>query len=880
MKVKAFIILLLSILWMDINAQHDIRITGTYNAQSVAYVLNDISKNYEIRFAFDSYALSRMEGSWTFKNESIDDVLSRIFNKSVFTFKWIDETVVIFHTLKIEEAESLSRDSAELSFLHGEIRDCNTRELLPFAVIAERHSYYSVNSDADGKFKLSKTLLKNDTLEIFLVGYEQRSIPISSIPEGVFFVILLNPSRNFLPDVMIIDDAVHSISSSGSPGIQAINPSVLLNTMGTGESDIFRSAQMLPGINATQESSNGLSIRGSNNDQTLVTLDGFNLYHQDHFFGAFSAVNTNAVKAMRIHKGVTDVRFGGRAGGVVELIGKEGSLRKPSAQIDLGPLSVGAMITAPTDTLGKSSILITARRAFTNAIYSPTFKTLFNTTYNAAVFSKNGNDIFKSSDPDFYFQDINFKFTYRPSKNDRINLCAYASTDNLLVQYADTSNAELENKVDVRYSDQSSKKNLGASIIWIHDWANNWRMESIVGLSRFTGDFFSADSITDFFGSDSVRFNTEITTLHDLDSRLQLSKELNNINLVFGLELNNIHSQIKQNEFGTTIIDSLQKGMVSSIYMSAESKSDQRLKIIPGVRINHYNQTKYIYFEPRVVLQFDWVDDRLMLKASAGRIHQYLQRVQTQSLYLNSPDFWQLAGNNGIDVLELNQVTAGVHFNKNDWNIDVESYLKISDGNVMNNTTYLNQKSIGRISGNGEVIGTDVLITKDFRRHHFIFGYTILKSKTNFPELNLSNVPEVFDQLHELKFNYQVSFRKWEASVYWVFGTGRPYTPFLGTYELPLPDGNSRRIPVYGIYNSARLPAYHRLDAAVARNFQWNKTKGSIQFSAFNCYNQINIRDIQYLTLRNSNLPNDYTIAQRSISMLGFLPSINLKLQF
>jgi hypothetical protein len=41
-----------------------------------------------------------------------------------------------------------------------------------------------------------------------------------------------------------------------------------------GESDIFRSAQLLPGVSSNQENNGGLTIRGGATDQTLMLLDG------------------------------------------------------------------------------------------------------------------------------------------------------------------------------------------------------------------------------------------------------------------------------------------------------------------------------------------------------------------------------------------------------------------------------------------------------------------------------------------------------------------------------------------------------------------------------------------------------------------------------
>ena len=114
----------------------------------------------------------------------------------------------------------------------------------------------------------------------------------------------------------------------------------------------------------------------------------------------------------------------------------------------------------------------------------------------------------------------------------------------------------------------------------------------------------------------------------------------------------------------------------------------------------------------------------------------------------------------------------------------------------------------------------------------------------------------------------------------WVYGSGRPYTPYLGSYPFPLPDGSSRQLPVYGDLNSARLPEYHRADVSVSYQFYFRNTRARIQLSCYNVYNRKNIRDIQYLTVDTGPGQNDFTITERKVLMLGFLPSLNLSLRF
>lgn len=881
---RTILITLLICCYSALSAQQDILISAQFKNESLSHILNKLGNEYNIDFAFDSYELSRIYGSWEFESIALSDVLKSLLKSKNLSYKWLDETIIIYQELKIETITAEKIDSDSVS-IRGEVRDFSSRELLPFSVLSMRSAFNDFVTDGDGKFILQFPFDVNDTLQVFFVGYEVGNIPVKDLVNKDFVTVFLTPARNYLPAVLIEAQSKQSIESSTASGLYIINPGSITTMQGTGEADLLRTAQLLPGITATQESSNGLYIRGGNNDQTLLSFDGFNIYHQDHFFGAFTAINSNAVKAMSIQKGMTDVRFGGRVAGVVEIIGKEGNLKKSSSQIDVGPLSIGAAIESPTDSLGKSSIFITARRAFTNAVFSPTYRQLFNTTYNAAVTTNSGSstDAFKETKPAFYFQDFNLKFTYRPTTRDVVNFSCYASKDDLFVQYADSSDSQLDNTRDVKYTDESNKKNLGTSLRWGRIWDNRWESNLNIGLSRFTGDFFAADSIRELlFMIDSVRFTSEKSQLKDFDGRFEMKKVISGNKVVAGAQINSISSGIKNNEMGTILLDSVSRGVVLSTYISAENETNERLKLKPGLRINYYNRSGDLYFEPRINMLFEAVKNRLRLKASAGRVHQYIQRIQSQNLYQNTPDYWQLADSGGIGVMRSDQVMAGLVLTNKQWTLDVEGYYKSNEGNAASLSAFTNSitTSDNTLNGSGKAYGVDVLLSKYFKRHHFLISYSLLKAEADYFYAGLKNVPEIFEQRHEIKLNYEINLKHWDFAIFWVYGSGRPYTPVLGTYDFSLPDGNTRKLPVYGELNSARLPAYHRLDVTAAWHFLLGKAKGSIQFSVFNAYNQKNIGSIQYLTVRNSIDPNDFSVAKRSVNMLGFLPSINLKLKF
>jgi hypothetical protein len=55
-----------------------------------------------------------------------------------------------------------------------------------------------------------------------------------------------------------------------------------------GEPDIIRAVQLLPGVEARNDFSTGLNVRGGESDQNLILIDGYPIYNPFHLGGLFS----------------------------------------------------------------------------------------------------------------------------------------------------------------------------------------------------------------------------------------------------------------------------------------------------------------------------------------------------------------------------------------------------------------------------------------------------------------------------------------------------------------------------------------------------------------------------------------------------------------
>jgi len=139
-------------------------------------------------------------------------------------------------------------------------------------------------------------------------------------------------------------------------------------------------------------------------------------------------------------------------------------------------------------------------------------------------------------------------------------------------------------------------------------------------------------------------------------------------------------------------------------------------------------------------------------------------------------------------------------------------------------------------------------------------SYTLSEAKNRISIYGDSYFPASQDVTHEFKFVGMYDFRNWSFSLTWLFASGRPYTAPDGAYSVNLINGTSQMFIDFGDKNSSRLPAYHRLDAAVNYHFKNRETNnewGSLGLSIFNVYNRRNIWYKEYQIIDGNILETD-----------------------
>ena len=245
-------------------------------------------------------------------------------------------------------ANAQSRD------LTGVVRDSLNSESLPNAFVYLVGQPFRTLTDEFGRFTLVDVPEGVHTLRVEYLGYLMGEVEVAVATAGALTVYLA-------PAVIELEGITVESSGQIAQVAEEISQITLsprrLNTLPSlGETDIFRALQLLPGVSGTNDATSGLFIRGGTPDENLVLLDGMTVYHVDHFFGVFSAFNSDAIKDIRLFKGGFPAQYGGRTSSVVEMIGKSGDPENFNMSAGMNLLSGRAVTEVPLG--GKGSWLL------------------------------------------------------------------------------------------------------------------------------------------------------------------------------------------------------------------------------------------------------------------------------------------------------------------------------------------------------------------------------------------------------------------------------------------------------------------------------------------------------------------------------------------
>ena len=751
------------------------------------------------------------------------------------------------------------------STVKGFLRSKDTGEPVMFASVALEGTSFGVISDIEGFYSLSRIPAGSYTLVVSSMEFEGVSEKVELIDGKIL-------SRNFLLAENVIQLGSAEVNADREEqttrvnmSVETIRPSDLkkIPSFG-GQPDLVQALQVLPGFISTGDQGGQLYIRGGSPIQNKVLLDGMIIYNAFHSIGLFSVFDSDVIANADVYTGGFGAKFGGRISSIMDIKTRDGNKLKTEGRVGASPFGAKLTIEGPLKKLNESGAGISYILSLKHSYLEQTSKVLYDYINN------DGEGL------PFNFTDAYGKISFGSGNGSKLSLFGFNFND--MVSYQSLS--------ELRWNNYGAGGNFtivpsGSAILMsghfaASDYEIRLREDELPDrFSSVNGFNFGLD-FKYVLGEDAVEYGLEVVGMQTVFETF-----------------NAIGVQIGQDENTTEFAGYVDYRMNRGDWI-----------INPSMRMQYFSSLARFRPEPRIGIKYK-ASERLRLKLAAGL---YSQNVISSNSdrdvvnlfygFLSGPQNLQrnLLTSSGA-VREINHslqtaehVISGFEFDLTErLNLNVEGYFKNFSQLTNANRNKLfednaQNKEIPEalrkdfIVETGIAYGADVVLKYEERSSYvwLVYGYGNVDRWDGIRWYD-----PVFDRRHNVNLVVSQGIGRdqdWEVSARWNLGSGLPFTQTQGFYQPPsVVDGISTDYVVannselgiqFAPLNEGRLPAYHRLDLSVRREFKFSNGQ-TVDFSAgaTNVYSRENVFYVNRIT-------------GDRVNQLPFLPSISLDWRF
>ncbi len=753
----------------------------------------------------------------------------------------------------------------------GKVFDSASGEPLVGATIyvVEKKRGAATNLNGEFSFKLPVGKYK---LQVSFIGYSTKSIELN-LQNDISLDIALVLDTETIDDVIVSAERNDINLTRTEMGVERMEMEQIksIPTL-MGETDVIKSIQLLPGVQATSEGSSGFSVRGGNFDQNLILFDQASVYNASHLLGFFSIFNNDAVENLELYKGDIPVMYGGRLSSLLDIKMKNGDSEKLHLTGGIGLISSRATFEGPLSE--NTTFLVSGRRSY--------FDLFFPLIPDEEI-----------KDAKLNFWDVNGKLFHRINNKNTITFSGYIGRD--VMEPGEFMVSKYGNKTATINYTHTAGDNFGTKLIaYVTEYDNTTTMEfteesGFDWKSKMRDLCFRFDNTWTINNWNTLKFG--ISTTHHMFYP-GVFKPTNSMSIYNKLELQ--HKQSLEsgiylsNEQTVTDKLTLRYGLRYSVFNNIGPETvynfDEHHNNTDSIRYNSFNLfNTYTGWEPRVGAVYR-IGHFSSVKASYARTVQYLH-MASNSTGGTPYDIW-ITSNPNIKPQYCDQVSAG--FFRNFLGNTIEASVELYYKNVQNSVDfkdfallYFNEKMDGELRvGETKAYGAEFMVRLNMEKLNGWVSYTRSKTERIIPEINNGDPYRAgYDKPNDISIvlNYKLN-KRIAFSLNWVYATGNPMTLEVANYW----HGNEQ-IPIYSKRNAYRMPDYHRLDVAMTMQAKknGNRTKlkrleGEWNFSIYNLYNRHNAWTINFV---KDEINPSQKYAEK-IYLFPFMPSISYNFRF
>lgn len=623
--------------------------------------------------------------------------------------------------------------------------------------------------------------------------------------------------------------------------------------------DPLQSIYALPGVSfaAGREP----VIRGSAPQDNAYYIDRVPARYLFHVFGN-SIFNKNLIHSFDLYPAAFPSRYSNATGGVIDV-----TLREPRQQPFTTTFSWSLLL---------AGIMVESEITESQAFYASYRRSQIDQFIDEDdVGEQNGIQVEQLP----VSQDYQVKYNAWLDQQNSLSFIAAGARDKLGANFTEDANA-VQRDPDFAGAASYRQGFDSQGLVW--DWLSADGGKNLSSRVTHTGDFLDL-----FFGADQ-RYKTRANRYL---VRSDFSQQLAEHTLSAGLEYEYSRYDLDINAkivacsdfdpdcptIDADYVEIKRKLSISTLnaYIEDRMPLTDRQWLTLGL---HYSQDDYVQqqqIEPRS--RWEYLLDEWKFYLAAGR---YSQLPELENLL-------EEIGNPDLERIKSNHYVAGVEqWLNDDWRWQVDLYYKTLQ-DVVISINDANHPSYGSNYSNdakGRAYGAEFLLDKSMAGDWYGWLALTLGKTERTDTITGETAPFDYDRpvILDLVLNYQLSPR-WTLGIKWNYQSGGMYTPIVDL--VPNQDQPDVEEPVYGQYNSRRLPDYHQLDFRAEFLDQTRWGHWSIYADILNVYNRRNIVAYDYAPNGEDTLSSNPPgfaddIPVRARSSLGFFPSIGFEIQF
>ena len=790
------------------------------------------------------------------------------------------------------------------SSMSGFVREEATGEPISYANVFLSNTGYGTTTNQDGYFVITKIPSGTYEINASMIGFGvyKKQINVSD-EKTIRLDIRLSEQVIETAEIVVTAERQKFERSMESSQI-SLDLREINSAPAFVEPDIFRTLQMLPGVQTSSDFSSALYVRGSTPDQNLIMLDGISVYNPYHLGGIFSTFNTDAIKEADFHAGGFPARYGGRMGAILNVINREGNTQTVKGFANISLISSKGLAEGPIPEMYgvKGSWMISGRRTYFDKIIDAV-------KYSIGKREDGTKEYLKFP---YYFYDLQLKMNLDFGLDHRLTYSRFYGDDVL-----DWSSNETQN---YNYDDNTTatiQSKFGIDWPWgNHTNGLTWRWivsptivaKTFLSRSRYRFNFninLNEEETITYLDSTIYNKTAFFFDMYDIILDNSLESEItwkagDDHEITGGFQLKDINFKLRMN-IGITTLDTAilltplnmdEDTREIAFFIQDKMKVTDKLKLQIGLRGTDYSLHDKLYFDPRLGIKYHGSND-ISFKLNWGIYHQFLTTTNNQDENFNLVDLWMGIPADkeasqaqhtilGVEYLSPSNVFYRVEIYKKDF----DNLLTLKQANIYteNKNEFQSEPFNEFWDTDAEAKGIEFLIKKSSGRLNGWLGYTFAKSKYYNPQSGW-HAPS-FDRTHTInlvttvEINSNLDFSTAVSS-----STGNPYTPILGrVYDFAhslntSSTWNPNDSFLVGDKNSARYGDYFRFDIGLTRK---HGNLFGLQYDTYwqimNVTNHVNIMGYTYQTKTDPS-GNKMGVQRKKVGMFPLLLTFGVKVE-